>query len=153
MRRQFSNPAETIAQTVKPASDIAAEKFAKLPLAEQAAACPKAVAEQIDGAVGDIKIEDKRLLAAADSDETGAIASIAEAEEKALKEAKTDDDKIKVKTKAEDERKKTKEKRMRSARHFARKSKASSRMRKRSPQRLKRHMHGGSMELMGATRR
>ncbi len=109
MRRQFDDPAVVIAEKIKPSREITPETFAKLPLAEQAAACPAVVVQQIDSAVEDIKSEAKRLLAAADSDEAAAMAAIAATEEKALNEAKTDEEKAKVKVKAEDERKKAKE--------------------------------------------
>lgn len=113
MRRKFDDPATVIAEKVKPPKEFTPETFAKLPLAEQAAACPTIVAKEIDDleatAAKFIKSDAEKQLASADPDEAKALAAIATAEDKALKEAKTDDEKAKVKAKSDDERKKVKE--------------------------------------------
>jgi uncharacterized membrane protein YphA (DoxX/SURF4 family) len=113
MRQQFDDPAAVIAEKIKLTKEIAPEMFAKLPIAEQAAACPAAVAQQIDGlestAAAFIKSEAEKQLANIEVDEAKAMTAIAMAEEKAMKEAKTDEEKVKAKVKAEDERKKAKE--------------------------------------------
>jgi uncharacterized membrane protein YphA (DoxX/SURF4 family) len=113
MRRQFDDPAAIIAEKVKPTKEFAPGVFAKLPLADQAAACPTAVAQQIDSlessAEAFIKSEAEKQLANADPDEAKAMTAIATAEEKALKEAKTDEEKGKAKAKADDDRKQAKE--------------------------------------------
>src|SRR5438067_1742056 len=48
MRKQFEDPATVIEAKVKPTRDVAPEAFAKLTAEEQAAACPPAVAREID---------------------------------------------------------------------------------------------------------
>src|SRR5215831_17795964 len=82
MRQQFDDPLATIAAQVKPAKEITAEAFDKLTLAEQAAACPTPVAEQLDkmdaGATEAVKAEAVKDIQKADTDEA-----------KSLKDAKT----------------------------------------------------------------
>jgi uncharacterized membrane protein YphA (DoxX/SURF4 family) len=111
MRRQFDDPATVIDEKVKRTRDISPEAFAKLPLADQAAACPTGVARQIDdletAAADLIKSDAEKQLANAEPEEGKALALIRSAEEKALKEAKSDAEKAEAKTKAEEARKQT----------------------------------------------
>ncbi len=113
MRRQFNDPTEVIAAKVKQGKNIPADTFSKLPVADQADACPSAVAKQLDeleqSAAMFIKSEGVKELNNIDPDLAKSINAIAANEEKALKEAKTDEDKNRVKAKAEDERKTAKE--------------------------------------------
>lgn len=113
MRKQFDDPAAVIAEKVKPPKEIAADAFGKLPVADQAEACPAVVTQQLNAlestAVAVIKSEAEKQLANADPDEVKSLATIATNEEKALKEAKTEEEKTKAKAKADEERKAAKE--------------------------------------------
>jgi uncharacterized membrane protein YphA (DoxX/SURF4 family) len=114
MRKQFSDPAEVIAEKVKMSKDISPEKFVKMPVADQAAACPTAVASQIDSwkdSTADyIKRQAEKQLANVDTDLTKKLDEIDKEVEKELKDAKTDEDKNKAKAKADADRKGAKDK-------------------------------------------
>ena len=122
MRRQFDDPSEVIAEKVKPTRNISPATFAKLPLADQADACPQAVAQQLDSLVSAtgtfIKSEGEKQLASAEPDLGKAINAIAKGEE----EAKSEEEKNIARIKADEERKKPSRKRKQSARMPRRKS-------------------------------
>src|SRR5690242_14770763 len=48
MRKQFGDPEAVIASKAKPSQNISPEAFEKLPVEEQAKACPEAVARELD---------------------------------------------------------------------------------------------------------
>ncbi|MDB5313235.1 MAG: hypothetical protein JWO38_7437 [Gemmataceae bacterium] len=97
MRRQFADPESVIAAKVNPTKEYTPEAFAKLKAEDQAAACPEAVARDLDAmeekTEAAIKAEAEAELKAADT-----------TEEKGRKDAKTDADKAKVKETAEKNR-------------------------------------------------
>src|SRR5207248_3593995 len=112
MRRQFEDPAEVIVSKVRPKENVTPEAFAKLTGEQQAAACPDAVAKQLDEMEGKaeeaVKAEAEKELKDAGAEETKALAAVAAAEAKGLQEAKTDDEKAKVKARADADRAKVK---------------------------------------------
>jgi uncharacterized membrane protein YphA (DoxX/SURF4 family) len=112
MRKQFDDPAATISEKLTPGKEFSPGMFGKLPLADQAAACPAAVAQQLDGmetaATEAIKAEAEKRLTNAVADEAAAIAKIEKTEKQELSAAKTDEDKEAVKQKMDLERGKTK---------------------------------------------
>ncbi|MBA4188174.1 MAG: hypothetical protein C0467_09170 [Planctomycetaceae bacterium] len=99
MRKQFGDPAVTIADKVKAPKDTKPEAFAKLSVEEQAAACPAAVIAQIDA--NDMK---DKVEAAVKAEAAKELAAIEADEKKAIEAAKTDDDKAKIKAKADEVR-------------------------------------------------
>lgn len=90
MRKQFSDPGEVIATKVRTPSEIPPERFATLSAAEQAAACPPAVAKELDAleakAEETVKAQAERDLKDADGVEPKAAAAAAAAESKVLKD-------------------------------------------------------------------
>lgn len=94
MRRQFGDPAGVIADRVKAARDITPEAFAKLPAAEQAAACPESVARELDA-------QETATEEAIKAEATAAEKSATETEALALTGAKTDADRAKIKATAD----------------------------------------------------
>ena len=109
MRKQFDDPSVVIAEKVTPTKEIPPAMFAKLPVADQAAACPTVVAHQLDSMETTVisvqKSEAEKQLANADLDEAKEKGTIAITEEKGLQEAKTEEEKNKVRARAEDDRK------------------------------------------------
>ena len=103
MRKQFGDPEAVIASKAKPTQNMTPADFAKLPDEEQAKACPEAVARELDVPVEQVEEAIKAEAAA----ETKAADA---AEQKGLKDAKTDADKAKVKEQADKARQAAKEK-------------------------------------------
>jgi len=102
MRKQFDDPEVVIASFVKPTQEYASGEFAKLPLDQQAQACPEAVAKELDAlaALTEEAITTRAAaeLKAADEAEKKSTKAAEEAEKKGAETAKTDDEKAKLKT-------------------------------------------------------
>lgn len=99
MRKNFGDPAAVIDAKVKAPKDTKPETFAKLSEADQAAACPAAVAAEFDSpAIAESAEVAVRKEAVKDREAAEA------AEKKALEAAKTDDDKAKIKANADEAR-------------------------------------------------
>jgi uncharacterized membrane protein YphA (DoxX/SURF4 family) len=99
MRKNFGDPAAVIDAKVKAPQNIKPEAFAKLSEADQAAACPAAVAAEFDGPAFAEKAE-VAVRAEAAKDREAAES----AEKKALEAAKTDEDRAKIKANADEAR-------------------------------------------------
>lgn len=97
MRRQFDDPGPVIDAKVKAPKPVAAEAFDKLKAEEQAAACPKAVADALDAyeAQAEEGIRTRAEKAKLDADAS---------EAKAAKAAKSDADRAKAKEAADKSR-------------------------------------------------
>lgn len=111
MRKQFDDPAATIAEKLTPSKEFAPGMFGKLPLADKAAACPPAVAQQLDGmekqATEAIQADAEKRVANAAPDEAKALAEIEKTEKQKLEAARSDEEKDEIKAKMDAERKKT----------------------------------------------
>jgi uncharacterized membrane protein YphA (DoxX/SURF4 family) len=99
MRKNFGDPAAVIDAKVKAPQNIKPEAFAKLSEADQAAACPAAVAAEFDGPAVAGKAEVAVKAEAAKDREAAETA-----EKKALEAAKTDEDRAKIKANADEAR-------------------------------------------------
>jgi uncharacterized membrane protein YphA (DoxX/SURF4 family) len=112
MRKEFSDPGAEIETKVKAPEDIKPANFAKLPVAEQAAKCPEAIAKQLDvleeNAQKSVQTDAEKDTKAATTAEEKAVKDAAAAEDKAVKAAKTDEEKAKAKTDADKIRAKAK---------------------------------------------
>ncbi len=110
MRNEFSNPGKEIATKVKAPKDISRDAFDKLTPEEQAAECPKAVAEQFDAlqpkGVEAIKAEVEKELKDAETNEARALKEADEVEQRALKGEWTPDDFAQIRSTADAERRK-----------------------------------------------
>ena len=107
MRKEFSDPGAEIAKKVKAPEEIAPADFAKLSDAEQAAKCPKAVAEQID-ANDMLEKTEEAIKREAESDpkaiksaEDKALKATTEAEAEVVKNSRTKEDADAAKVSAE----------------------------------------------------
>jgi uncharacterized membrane protein YphA (DoxX/SURF4 family) len=104
MRKQFNDPAATIADRVSATKTTRGEAFANLAIDEQAAACPASVARQLDEmearAVEAVKAEAAKELVKADADEAAVTKN----------EKKTDDEKKKARESGEKARQEARKK-------------------------------------------
>lgn len=113
MRKTFADPEAEIAAKVKAPKDIPAAEFAKLTVEQQAAECPKAVADLFDALDTEAKATAKAAAEgdqkAATAAESKAVKDATDAEAKSTAAAKTDADKAKAKETADKARAKAKD--------------------------------------------